>query len=65
MPPHSLPPELSIVVTSRTPRPFAVHFVQVPVVGEPLMHIDVSDGVAIRGPRDALTGLRTLGSVFT
>ena len=56
MPPHSLPPELSIVVTSTTPGPLASPTVHEPVVGVPLMQIEVNDGVTIRVPRAALVG---------
>jgi len=58
IPPHSLLPELSIVVTSTTPGPLALFVVHEPVVAKPLIQIDVSDGLAIRGPRAALTGFR-------
>jgi len=64
-PPHSLLPELSIVVTSTTPGPFAVLVVQEPVWAEPLTQIDVNDGVTIRGPRAAPVGLRNVGSDLT
>src|SRR3989442_13749032 len=59
-PPHSLLPELSIVVTSTTPGPFAVLVEPEPVWAEPLTQIDVNDGVTIRGPRAAPGGLRNV-----
>lgn len=65
MPPHSLIPELSIVVTSTTPGPLAVPTVHVPVWGEPLTQMDVSDGLAISGPKAALVGFTNDGSDFT
>ena len=64
-PPHSLLPELSTVVTSTTPGPLAVLVVHEPVWAEPLTQIDVNDGVTIREPRAALTGLRNVGSDLT
>jgi len=64
-PPHSLLPELSIVVTSATPGPLAVLVVHAPVWAEPLTQIDVNDGVTIRGPRAAPVGLRNVGSDLT
>ena len=69
MPPHSLVPELSIVVTSTTPTPLAVPTVHEPVpaggADEPLTQMDVKDGVAIRVPRAALTGVTNVGSDLT
>ena len=65
MPPHSLPPELSIVVTSTTPFPLAVLTVHEPVWAMPLTQVDVNDGLTIKGPRVALVGVRTAGSDFT
>ncbi len=56
IPPHSLPPELSIVVTSTTPGPLASPTVHAPVVGVPLIQIDVKDGLTIRVPRAAPVG---------
>jgi len=56
IPPHSLPPELSIVVTSTTPGPLASPTVHAPVVGVPLIQIDVKDGLTIRVPRAAPAG---------
>ena len=56
IPPHSLPPVLSIVVTSTTPGPLASPTVHAPVVGVPLIQIDVKDGLTIRVPRAALVG---------
>src|SRR6266436_3310389 len=61
IPPHSLLPELSIVVTSTTPGPLAEPTVHEPVVAEPLTQIEVNDGLAIRVPRAALTGLTNEG----
>jgi len=65
IPPHSLPPELSIVVTSTTPGPLAVFAVHEPVVARPLTQIDVNDGLAIRVPRAALLELTNAGSEAT
>ena len=65
IPPHSLPPELSIVVTSTTPGPLAVFAVHEPVVARPLTQIDVNDGLAIRVPRAALLALTNAGSEAT
>jgi len=65
IPPHSLPPELSIVVASTTPAPLAVPTVHDPAVGVPLIQIDVSDGLATRVPRAALIGFRNAGSDLT
>ena len=56
IPPHSLPPELSIVVTSTTPGPLASPTVHAPVVGVPLIQIEVKDGLTIRVPRAAPVG---------
>lgn len=56
--PHSLPPELSIVVASTTPGPLAALAVHEPAVARPLTQMDVNDGLAIRGPRAALVGFR-------
>jgi len=42
-PPHSVPPELSMVATSATP----------------LTQIEVRDGLAISGPRAALVGCKS------
>lgn len=64
-PPHSLLPELSMVVTSTTPGPLAVLVVHDPVGDEPLTQIDVNDGEAIREPRAAPVGLRNVGSDLT
>jgi len=61
IPPHSLLPELSIVVTSTTPAPLADPTVHEPVEAEPLTQIDVKDGLTIRVPRAALTGLTNEG----
>jgi len=58
IPPHSLPPELSMVVTSTTPGPLAVLAVHEPAVARPLIQMDVNDGLAMRGPRAALVGFR-------
>jgi len=63
--PHSLPPELSIVVTSTTPTPLAVPGVHDPVEGEPLIQIEVKDGLAIRVPKAALLRVKTEGSERT
>ena len=65
IPPHSLLPEPSMVVTSTTPGPFAVPVVHDPVVAAPLTQIEVNDGIAIRVPRAALVGLTKAGSVET
>jgi hypothetical protein len=65
IPPHSLLPVLSIVVTSTTPGPFAVPTVHEPAVGEPLTQIDVNDGVTISVPRAALLGVTNVGSDLT
>jgi len=62
MPPHSLPPELSIVVTSTAPGPLGYPTVHAPVpaggADEPLTQIDVKDGLAIKGPRAAVLGFK-------
>jgi len=65
IPPHSFPPELSIVVASTTPGPLAVLTVHEPVVGEPLIQIEVRDGLATSVPRAALVGFRNAGSAAT
>ena len=69
MPPHSFPPELSSVVTSTTPGPFAELTVHEPVpaggADEPLTQIDVNDGPAIRVPRAAVTGFTNVLSDWT
>jgi len=65
IPPHSLLPELSIVLTSTTPRPFAVLGVQEPLWAEPLTQMDVAAGPAIRAPRAALIGVTYVGSEAT
>ncbi len=65
MPPHSLVAELSIVVASTTPGPFAVPTVHEPVWAASLIQIEVNDGLAIRLPRAALVGFRTAGSDLT
>jgi len=69
IPPHSLVPVLSIVVTSTTPAPLAVLIVHEPVptggADEPLIQIDVNDGLTMRGPRAALTGVTNVGSDLT
>jgi len=65
MPPHSLPPELSIVVASTTPGPLAVPTVHEPVVATPLIQIEVNDGLATRVLRVALVGLTDDGSEAT
>ena len=59
MPPHSLPPELSSVVTSTVPTPLAVPTVHEPVEADPLTQIEVKDGIAIREPRAAAVGFTT------
>ncbi len=57
IPPHSLLPELSSVETSTTPGPLGLaSAVHEPVVGVPLIQMDVWAGVAIRVPRAALVG---------
>ena len=53
---HSLSPELSTVETSTTPGPLAALIVHAPIVAAPLIQMEVSDGLAIRVPRAALTG---------
>jgi len=69
IPPHSFPPELSIVVTSTTPGPFAELTVHEPVpaggADEPLTQIDVNDGLAIRVPRAAVTGFKNALEALT
>ncbi len=65
LPPHSLPPVLSIVVASTTPGPFALLVVHAPVVDTLLTQIDVCDGVTIRVPRAALLGCRYVRSTET
>ena len=65
IPPHSLLPELSIVVTSTTPAPLAELVVHVPVVGVPLIQMEVSVGLAIREPRAAAVGFRYVRSTET
>ena len=61
IPPHSLLPELSIVLTSTTPGPV----VHEPITAEPLTQMDVAVGLAIRLPRAALTGVTNAGSEAT
>lgn len=56
--PHSLPPELSIVLTSTTPGPLSVSVLHAPVTLTPLMQMLVEVGLAIRDPKTALVGLR-------
>ena len=58
VPPHSLPPELSNVLTSTTPGPLAVPVVHAPVWAEPLTQMFVNEGLVINGPRVALVGFR-------
>jgi len=58
VPPHSLPPELSNVLTSTTPGPLALLTVHAPVTLTPLIQIIVEAGLAIRVPRVALVGVR-------
>ena len=65
IPPHSLLPELSIVVTSTTPAPLAVLTVHEPTAAAPLIQIDVNDGLAIRLPRAAPVGFTNAGSERT
>ncbi|OLD78852.1 hypothetical protein AUF62_01470 [archaeon 13_1_20CM_52_20] len=69
IPPHSLPPELSIVVTSTTPGPLALLAVHEPVpaggADDPLTQIDVNDGDAIRVPRAAVLGFTNVLSAWT
>jgi hypothetical protein len=65
IPPHSLVPLLSIVVTSTTPGPLALPIVHEPLWAEPLTQIDVNVGLTIRVPRAALTGLTNAGSERT
>src|SRR5689334_12994324 len=54
-----------MVVTSTTPGPLASPTVHVPVVGKPLIQMDVNDGLAIRGPRAAALGFRKVWSSWT
>jgi len=66
IPPHSLPPELSAVVTSTTPGPLGLATaVHAPVVATPLTQIEVNDGLAIRVPRAALVGFTNEGLMKT
>ena len=65
IPPHSLVPVLSIVVTSTVPAPLAVPIVHAPVEAEPLTQMDVNDGETIKVPRAALTGVTKVGSERT
>jgi hypothetical protein len=65
MPPHSLLPELSAVVTSTTPGPLALLTVHAPVWDTLLIQIEVKDGLAIRVPSAALVGFRYVVSTFT
>jgi hypothetical protein len=70
IPPHSLLPEASAVVTSTTPGPFGeATAVQEPVPAggedEPLMQIEVKDGDAIKVPSFAVTGFKTAGLDWT
>jgi hypothetical protein len=65
IPPHSLVPALSIVVTSTTPTPLAVPTVHEPVEAEPLTQIEVKDGVIMRVLRAALVGVTNVGSDLT
>ena len=64
-PKHSFTPVLSIVSISTTPGALAVPRVQAPSTPTLLMHLIEDDGCAMRGPKTAAVGLRTVLSVFT
>src|SRR5260370_19246628 len=60
-----VPPELSIVVTSTTPGPFAAFTVHEPAVASTLMQIEVRLRIVTRLPRAALVGVRKEGLTAT